>query len=155
MLILVVDDEQSLCDLMAEILKDNYDVIQAYDGKEALEMARQRQPDLVVSDIMMPHMSGVELVKALRDDPKTKDIPTILLSAATPQYMAREADAFVKKPFEIEVLEKIVAEIAKSKLPRLLEVENYSMKPPKISTAIPHFNSKQNNGIKSNFSFNS
>jgi CheY-like chemotaxis protein len=110
-LILVVDDEESLCELMAEILANEYQVLKAYDGKEALEMARQHKPDLILSDVMMPHMSGVELLKAIRADPELKDTPVVLLSAAPSQYIAREAEAFVKKPFELDVLENVVAEI--------------------------------------------
>lgn len=109
MLVLVVDDEESLCELLAEILAERYEVIKAFNGREAFELARQRQPDLIISDIMMPQMSGIELLHALRADPATEKTPVILLSAASPQSMAEQAEAFIRKPFEIDVLEKVVS----------------------------------------------
>lgn len=133
MMVLVVDDEESLCELLAEILSEKYEVIKAYNGKDALELARQRRPDLVISDVMMPHMSGVELLKALRDDPETKKIPMILLSAASPQSVAQEAQAFIRKPFELEVLEKIVDDVAEKTIAKT-ENEN---KFPKLEAARP------------------
>lgn len=115
MMVLVVDDEESLCELLAEILAEQYDVIKAYNGKEALELARQKRPDLIISDVMMPQMSGVELLQALRADPATQDTPVILLSAASPQSVAEQAEAFIRKPFEVEVLERVVENLAQGK----------------------------------------
>jgi CheY-like chemotaxis protein len=112
MLILVVDDEESLCELLAEILAGDYEVIKAFNGKTAYELARQAKPDLIVSDVMMPQMSGVELLKAIRNDPDTAYIPVILLSAVPLKAKVAEASAFLAKPFEIEVLEKVVAKVA-------------------------------------------
>jgi CheY-like chemotaxis protein len=116
MLILVVDDEESLCELLAEVLSGDYEVIKAFNGKAALELARERKPDIIISDVMMPHMSGVEMLKALRDDSETGNIPVILLSAAPLRSKVTEASAFLIKPFEIEVLEKVVAKVAHDKL---------------------------------------
>jgi CheY-like chemotaxis protein len=112
MLVLVVDDEESLCELLAEILAGDYEVIKAFNGKTAYELARQAKPDLIVSDVMMPQMSGVELLKAIRNDPDTAHIPVILLSAVPLKAKVAEASAFLAKPFEIEVLEKVVAKVA-------------------------------------------
>ncbi|MBN9392705.1 MAG: response regulator [Chloroflexi bacterium] len=116
MLVLVVDDEESLCELLAEVLSGDYEVIKAFNGKAALELARERKPDIIISDVMMPHMSGVEMLRALRDDAETEKIPVILLSAAPPRSKVVEASAFLTKPFEIEVLEKVVAKVAQDKL---------------------------------------
>ena len=116
MLVLVVDDEESLCELLAEVLSGEYEIIKAFNGKTAFELASQRKPDIIISDVMMPHMSGVELLKALRENSETAHIPVILLSAAPPRAKVNEASAFLTKPFEIEVLEKIVAEVAQDKL---------------------------------------
>lgn len=112
MLVLVVDDEESLCELLAEVLAGDYEVIKAYNGKTAYELAKAKKPDVIISDVMMPHMSGVELLKALRSDPATEHIPVILLSAAPLKAKVAEASAFLTKPFEIEVLEKVVAKVA-------------------------------------------
>ncbi len=115
MVILVVDDEESLCELMAEVLAKDYKIIKAYNGKEALELAKSQMPDLVVSDIMMPQMSGIELLNALREDQTTQNIPVILLSAAVSQKTAGQAEAFLSKPFELDVLEHTVSEVANSR----------------------------------------
>ncbi len=117
--ILVVDDEESLCDLIAEILAEHYEVFKAFNGKEALEVVKKRHPSLVISDIMMPYMTGLELLKELRGKPETRHTPVILLSAAAPppQEVVREAQAFVSKPFEIDALEALVAAIIKQSKP--------------------------------------
>lgn len=115
MLILVVDDEESLCDLLGEILSDQHQVLKAYDGLQALETALQRVPDLIITDVMMPRMSGSDLVRALRADSATQHIPIILMSAvslASPS-LAQEAVAFLAKPFDIDLVEKTVANVIK------------------------------------------
>lgn len=117
MLVLVVDDEESLCELLAEVLAGEYEVIKAFNGKAAYDLAREKKPDMIISDVMMPHMSGVELLKALREDEETSHIPVILLSAAPLRAKVSEASAFLTKPFEIEVLEKVVARVAYENLP--------------------------------------
>lgn len=128
MLVLVVDDEESLCELLAEVLAGDYEVIKAYNGKAAYDLAKANKPDVIISDVMMPHMSGVELLKALRNDPETEHIPVILLSAAPLKAKVADASAFLSKPFEIEVLEKVVAEVAQEsvqgELPQPAEVRS-------------------------------
>ncbi|MEI6044505.1 MAG: response regulator [Chloroflexota bacterium] len=114
MLILVVDDEISLCELMADILAEQFTIIMAYNGKEALALAQAHKPDLIISDVMMPHMSGVELLRALRTDPVINHIPMVLLSAGNSGQAVMEANAFIQKPFEIEVLEKTVARFTRT-----------------------------------------
>jgi DNA-binding response OmpR family regulator len=75
------------------------------DGVEGLRVAKAEQPDVVVSDVMMPRMNGLELVKGLKDDPSTASIPVILLSAKAQATDVRAgldagADDYVTKPFE-------------------------------------------------------
>ncbi len=137
MLILVVDDEESLCELMAEVLAETNEVIKAYNGEEALQLARQHRPDIIVSDIMMPQMSGLELLKALRSDEKTQQIPVILLSAASPKQAAEAANAFIRKPFEIETLEKIVAQISHSDEAGLNNADSYSNRAIEAARTVP------------------
>ena len=117
MLILVVDDEESLCDLLAEVLGERYEVIKAFNGKDALEMVLANPPDLIISDIMMPQMSGVELLDALRANAATANIPVVLLSAV-PQnthVLQQKAEAFLRKPYEIDVIEHLVENLFKEK----------------------------------------
>lgn len=80
--VLVVDDEIHIVHVVAIKLRNNgYDVITADNGAEAFDLAQQEKPDMIVTDYQMPVMSGLELVKELRECETTKDIPVILLTA--------------------------------------------------------------------------
>jgi CheY-like chemotaxis protein len=80
--ILVVDDEPSIVKLVATTLRARgHTIFEAVDGVEAIEKAQELKPDLILLDIMMPRMTGIEARKKLHEDPKTKDIPVIHLSA--------------------------------------------------------------------------
>ena len=80
--VLVVDDEIHIVHVVAIKLRNNgYEVITANNGEEAFELAQQENPDIIVTDYQMPVMSGLELVKELRENEITKNIPVILLTA--------------------------------------------------------------------------
>jgi DNA-binding response OmpR family regulator len=84
---------------------EGFTVLVARDGEEGIQVAKSDQPDLIVSDIMMPKKSGLELVIELKGDPTTNDIPIILLSAKAQNADVRSgldagADDYVTKPFE-------------------------------------------------------
>ncbi|MBP2313668.1 diguanylate cyclase [Azospirillum soli] len=79
--ILVVDDIPSNVHVLSRILKDDYDIYFATDGDKALELVQTRLPDLVLLDIMMPGMDGYEVCTRIKDDPATRDIPVIFISA--------------------------------------------------------------------------
>jgi two-component system response regulator VicR len=82
--ILVVDDDPQIVDLIRIRLKaNNYEVITSPDGDDAIVKIKKEQPDLVIMDIMMPHLAGGEAVRLLLADDKTKDIPIIFLTALT------------------------------------------------------------------------
>jgi two-component system alkaline phosphatase synthesis response regulator PhoP len=103
--VLVVDDEMHIVHVVAIKLRNNgYEVITANNGAEALELARQENPDIVVTDYQMPVMSGLELVKELRGDDITKSIPVILLTARSFAISKEEQEALristcLSKPF--------------------------------------------------------
>jgi two-component system alkaline phosphatase synthesis response regulator PhoP len=103
--ILVVDDEIYIVHILDFSLgMEGYEVVTALDGQQAVEKARTERPDLIVLDIMMPKMDGYEACRKLKDDPNTKEIPVILLSAkgrSVDQKMGFEvgADDYVTKPF--------------------------------------------------------
>lgn len=81
-LILIVDDNQQNLELLQAYLEDvDCETMDAYDGVEALEKVAERAPDLILLDIMMPKMSGFEVCKRLKKDPKTGDIPVIMVTA--------------------------------------------------------------------------
>lgn len=107
--ILLVEDHAELRALIRRLLEPLFDVSEAFDGQAALESIRKTVPDLVVSDIMMPNMSGTELCRTLKSDPVLRVIPVILLTArvgseATMDAYAHGADDFVSKPFHPRVL---------------------------------------------------
>lgn len=88
--ILAVDDERHIVRLVeVNLQRAGYEVVTAYDGREALEKVKAENPDLVVLDVMMPFMDGFEVLKNLKADPSTAEIPVIMLTAK-----AQDADVF-------------------------------------------------------------
>lgn len=118
--ILAVDDEKHIVKLVqVNLERHGYEVITAYDGKEALQKVEEERPDLVVLDVMMPYMDGFEVLQNLRRNPSTRDIPVIMLTAK-----AQDADVFhgwqsgvdcyLTKPFNPMELISFVKRIFKS-----------------------------------------
>src|SRR5579872_2549343 len=102
--VLIVDDNADLRDYMGSLLAPVYEVSTAQDGLKALAAAQSDSPDLILSDVMMPRLSGIDLVRKLRADPRTASIPVILLSARAGQESAIEgldagSDDYLTKPF--------------------------------------------------------
>ncbi len=117
--ILVADDEEDLRVIVQMTLEDpNRRIVEASDGKAALALIRKERPDLVILDWMMPRMSGIEVVKALRQDPETRHIPVIMLTAkgqAGDQEEGSGAGAFayLVKPFSpLQLLKKVQEALA-------------------------------------------
>lgn len=81
--ILIVDDEEDIRELIAVNLmrQEKYSLIEAVDGLEALDLARKKKPDVIILDLMLPEMDGVTVYQHLREDPRTKSIPVIMLTA--------------------------------------------------------------------------
>ena len=115
--ILVADDDPFIRRLVVFTLKKRgYHVLEACDGATALNLARQEQPNLVVLDVLMPEMTGLEVTRALAQDPATSHIPVLILSANAQRSdieagLTSGATAYVVKPFEPKVLGEHVAEI--------------------------------------------
>jgi DNA-binding response OmpR family regulator len=112
--ILVVDDEDDILQFLELVLREKgYDVVTAAGGQEALTRAQIEKPDLVLLDIMMPQMDGWEVLKLLRVDEETANIPVAMLSARTEakdrvQGLQEGAVDYICKPFALqELLEKI------------------------------------------------
>jgi CheY-like chemotaxis protein len=119
--ILFVEDEKELVIMMQVRLEaNNYKMIPAYDGEEGLETAKSEKPDLIILDVIMPKMDGLSMCKYLKKDPKTKDIPVIILSASggkdlSERCLSAGADFLIKKPFDSQdLLDKIAKLLAKS-----------------------------------------
>lgn len=116
--ILIVDDDSDVMAYLQHELQHYFIVTSAHDGKEALEMIEQDKPELVVSDVAMPVMNGLELIRHIRSNSEWNDIPVILLTAMTSEEdelkgIKSGAEAYLRKPFSPSLL---VAKIS-----RLLE----------------------------------
>ena len=100
--VLIVEDDHSLRVVIRMVLEQaRYEVLEARHGAAALELMESESPDLVLADMRMPLMSGVELIGRLRSSPKTASIPIVLLSGLLPDpEVTRLASAVVAKPFE-------------------------------------------------------
>ena len=115
-LILIVDDEKPIADLVAvAVAQAGYTVEFAYDGRQALEKAREQWPALVISDLMMPFMDGVAFIAALRQEASTlgRQTPPIVLMTAAARGRAEAvgADAVLSKPFELDELESTIQQL--------------------------------------------
>ncbi len=107
-LVLVADDEPAVLEVLSQVVEElGHQVLRAHDGQEALHLARARRPNLVITDHVMPQLSGLELCRQLKCDEALKAVPVIVLSAALPEG-APEARAFLHKPFELSDLERLV-----------------------------------------------
>ncbi|MHA7630544.1 ATP-binding response regulator [Corallococcus sp. M7] len=110
-LVLVADDEPAVLEVLSQVIEDlGHDVVRARDGEEALALARAHRPRLVVTDHMMPRMSGMELCSRLKQEPGLREVPIILLSAVL-QQGSPDAAAFLNKPFEITDFEALVHDV--------------------------------------------
>lgn len=112
--ILIADDNQQNCELLQAYLDDlEADVSVAYDGQQALDMARQVNPDLILLDIMMPKMSGFEVCSKLKADPATQDIPIVMVTALNEiadieRGVEAGTDDFLSKPVsKLELLTRV------------------------------------------------
>lgn len=108
--ILVVDDEDDLLELVRyNLLKEGYEVECVATGEDALKAARRQPPDLVVLDLMLPALDGLEVCRRLKGDPKTRHLPIIMLTAKGEETdmiagLERGADDYIAKPFSPRVL---------------------------------------------------
>lgn len=109
--ILIVDDEVDLSELLAYNLgRGGYEIMVANDGRSAISAAGRFRPDLVILDVMMPELNGIEVAERLKRDSATRHIPIIMLTAKTDEIdelhgLAAGADDYVTKPFSMKVLE--------------------------------------------------
>src|SRR5215203_482635 len=109
--ILVVDDEPALLELLVDILDgEGHEMLAARDGVVALGLLTGRRSDLVITNAMMPRLDGMGLIRSMRHHPDLRDVPVIVLSAATlPTLDGLGAVTFLPKPFELTALLAAVA----------------------------------------------
>jgi CheY-like chemotaxis protein len=114
--VLIVDDEPNVRRLSRKILSNTFDVVEAEDGKQAIEIANNQKPDVILMDMMMPKMDGLTACHAIKKDPTTKSIPVIMVTAIgfelnikLSQQMG--ATGYVTKPFSSQDLLDKIAEV--------------------------------------------
>jgi len=116
--ILIVEDSPSELELMSHYLNESgYNVIKASGAKEALEKAVLEQPDIIVTDVVMPGMSGFELCRSLKRNPATQKVPIVICSSKNQEIdrlwaMRQGADAYVTKPYTREQLLRALKSVA-------------------------------------------
>ncbi len=112
-LILILDDEKEIRELLRDFLGNRYEIAEAANGREAIELMRVRMPMIIICDIIMPVMNGVEFLKIMKEQELTRHIPIILLSSKSTVENQIEglevgADAYLSKPFHPRHLEAII-----------------------------------------------
>lgn len=117
--VLVVEDDEDILALVTKRLRlDGYEVVEARDGEEALELARERQPTIAVLDLGLPGIDGLEVLRRIRADDELNGMLVVLLTAPAQEADVRRgfdagADAYVRKPFSPTKLSESVSELVK------------------------------------------
>lgn len=120
-LVLIIDDNNGMRAYLRSILQDKYNVSEATNGEQGLEKARREVPKLVVCDVMMPVMDGLEFTKRLKEDTATSHIPVVLLTARSLSEQRKEgydtgADSYIMKPFSGQVLLSRIENLLRSRI---------------------------------------
>ncbi len=118
--LLLVDDNEGIREYLRQLFKNTYKTIEATNGKDGLSLARQHIPDIIISDIVMNEMTGIEFCSAIKDDPALNHIQIILLTGSSSAEIKLKgvecgADDYITKPFEREILLARVASLLKSR----------------------------------------
>lgn len=147
-IVLVVEDNADIREYIRSSFTDIYEVITAKDGKEGRELAQARIPNIIVSDIMMPVMDGIELCKRIKEDMRTSHIPVILLTAKDSlqdkeEGYASGADSYLTKPFSAKLLHSRINNLleTRKKIASLLALADIQ---PKQESAVSSLNKLDN-----------
>lgn len=118
--VLVVDDEPDIVEILSyNLTKENFEVSKAYNGYEAVSFALKNHPDLIIMDIRMPEMNGIEACRMIKKNEQLKDIPVLFLTADNDEYTSLSAveaggDHFVTKPIRPAILMGMIHELIKA-----------------------------------------
>ncbi len=121
--VLIIEDNEDTRNFLVHVLEKNYEVLAAENAVIGIDFARNQNPDLILLDLMLPHLNGLDACKLLREDPRTSPIPIIVISARNRTVditsgLDHGADDYVSKPFDVkELLSRVKARlrIARSK----------------------------------------
>jgi phosphate regulon transcriptional regulator PhoB len=123
--ILIIDDEKDIVDLISYNLeKEGFTALKAYDGEDALKLVKAKRPDLIILDLMLPGMRGLEVCKFIRKNPETETLPIIMLTAKGDQVdkilgLEMGADDYITKPFNVrELIARIHAVMRRTEVRR-------------------------------------
>ena len=113
--ILVVEDDSALREFLCTALADEFEVAGAVSGEEAVDLARRLRPDVVLLDVMLPGLSGLDVVRVIRADPSLRDTPVLVMTAFS-EIDAGDAEAaganrFLAKPFDLQQLTAAVRDL--------------------------------------------
>jgi two-component system alkaline phosphatase synthesis response regulator PhoP len=117
--VLVVDDEPDVVEILSyNLKKEGYQVFQAFNGKQCIDSSLVNLPDLIIMDIRMPEMTGIETCRAIRKEEKLKHIPVLFLTADSDEYTSMNAmdaggDHFITKPIRPALLLGMIKELIK------------------------------------------
>ena len=119
-LILIVEDNDNLRSFLKQSLQNQYRIAEAENGQEGIAKVKEQQPDLIISDIMMPLMNGEEMCRILKNDIETSHIPIILLTALGERTeilkgLESKADMYIVKPFDLMVLKANISNILENR----------------------------------------
>lgn len=133
--LLIIEDNIDIREFLRSKLGDSYDILLASDGQDAIDLALEQIPDLIICDVMLPGKNGLEITKILKSDIRTSHIPIILLTARTSIEQKIEgtqvgADAYLEKPFHIQFLREKIKNLI---LNRALVKEGYQKTPTAVS----------------------
>ena len=137
--ILVVDDEQDLLDLITYNLQRNgYDVVSAQNGNDVMDLAARENPDLILLDLMLPGSDGTEVARRLKADPRTANIPLVMLTAKGEETdvvvgLTLGADDYITKPFSMKILLARLAVVLRRADPPLVPSDTQSLRAGPLS----------------------
>ena len=140
--ILVVDDNKGIVQILDELFCPYYKILTTFNGKEAFDLCLSQIPSLVISDIYMPEMNGIELCSAIKSTKETSHIPVILLTAKTSKEIQQEglsvyADAYCSKPFDNDILISTVHSILTNRQMLAQKFSNNLMSEEDPTTVFP------------------
>jgi two-component system alkaline phosphatase synthesis response regulator PhoP len=119
--ILIADDEETVRTLVKRLLGKNYKILEAENGEEAVKVAVNQKPDLILMDILMPKMDGLTACYAIKRNPATKEIPVVMLTAVDYELNRKlsqdvmGAQDYITKPFDADMLMEALAKLTNGK----------------------------------------
>lgn len=154
--LLIIEDDNEIRNFLKEFFEETYRIFEAGNGREALDTVLQHHPDLIISDVMMPEMDGIEFSRRIRNNIRTSHIPIILLTAKgslTHQMegMGTGADAYITKPFSPEILKLTVSNLLHSRETMMRYYRNLFISEPTVGANENEKVNKESNALDEKF----